>query len=181
MKNEAATCIMSEPIYILRFAAEYVGKLGIDWRYKILASPPIAFYGQYLGGDGIILALFYSLFCVDLVLGIIMAVKDGTYKHQYLQRWVVKFVTYTLCIAMVGALIAAINRSLFGVVEFRANFILDIFMTFLLAGEIISICDHLHRLGCPVPAVLMRLATRIRNKAESRIDGILEDGKDEEK
>jgi len=32
-----------------------------------------------------------------------------------------------------------------------------------------------------VPAVLMRLATRIRKKAESKIDGILDDGHKEDK
>jgi len=176
MKKEVTSCIMGEPCSMFEIMGEAVGKLGVNWHYKILASPPVVAYGQFFGGDGIILAWFYGLFFTDLVFGVANAVKAESFKRRYMERWVVKLVTYTICIAMVGTINDALKRSL------GFNFpLLDIFMTFLLAGEVLSICDHLNALGCPVPAVLMRLATRIRKKAESKIDGILEEGKEGEK
>jgi len=165
---------IESPALFLGAVGQEIGKIGertgANWPLNLGALPPVVAYGQLTGGDGIILALFYILFTLDLVLGVAAAIRAGGFREVKFEKWLIKFFTYTLCIGVVAAVNDALQRSLWAVLP-----ILDLLLSVLLTGEALSIFKNLDRLGCPVPPVLLRLTGRLKERAEKKLEGIMDE------
>ena len=154
---------------------DYAEKAVFGWHYKIMLSPTAIAYSQLFGGDGYIVAGFYILFSLDLVTGLAAALKNRCFRFRRLDLWVVKLLTYSLCILIVGIINGAAVRSW----GFNPH-ILDTVLTFLIASEARSIFENLSELGCPVPPVLLKLAAGVKGRAGKKLDAFLDDEEREE-
>ena len=169
--------VTESPELIWLAMEDSMGKVVFGWHYKIMLSPAAIAYGQFLGGDGYIVAGFYALFFLDLLAGLGAALKNRCFAFRRLDMWVVKLLTYSLCILIVGIINGAAVRSW----GFNPH-ILDTLLTFLIAGEAMSIFENLSELGCPVPPVLLKLAAGVKSKAGKKLDAMLDDdGKEDKK
>jgi phage-related holin len=162
--------VLESPRLMFLAMVDYTGKAAAGWYYKLLASPVFIAYGHLFGGDGYILAAFCGLLLVDLIVGTARAVKNRCFRFRRLDLWLVKLVTYALCLGVVGALNGAAEHG------WGVNIpILDTVLIILIASEAISIFENLHEMGCPVPPVLLRLATGVKSKAGRKLDALLDD------
>ena len=161
--------IMESPGLVCLAGASYLDKAVAGWQYKLLASPPLVAYGALFGGDGYILAAFYILFFLDFFVGVAAALKNGRFRLKRLELWVVKFITFSLCIGIVGVVNMALSRS------WGLNLpLLDTVLTLLIAGEALSIMENLGGLGCPVPPVFLKLAAGVKSRAGKKLDALLD-------
>lgn len=168
--------IMESPKLIFLAMADYTEKAFSCWYYKILTFPLFIAYDKLFGGDSYILALFIAVFFIDLIVGSAAAIQAGRWTLRRFSLWLIKLVTYGLCIALVAFLNGAMAHSL------GLNLpLLDIVLTVLLASEILSIFVNMSEMGCPVPPVLLHLAIGVKTKAGKKLEALLdaEDGKED--
>jgi phage-related holin len=150
--------------------SDYADKAAAGWHYKVLASPPFIIYGQLFGGDAYILIAFYALGIWVLLAGLGAALKNRRFERRRLDLWIIKIITYSLCVFVVAIVNGAIIRS------WGVNLpLLDTVLTILIASESLSFFENLHELGCPVPPVLLRLAAGVKKKAGQKLDALLDD------
>jgi phage-related holin len=162
--------VMESPRLIGLAMVDYTGKAAAGWYYKLLASPAFIAYGHLFGGDGYILVIFCAASSLDLLVGVAKAVNNGCFRFRRFNLWLVKLVTYALCLGIVGALNGAAEHG------WGVNIpLLDTVLIILIASEAISIFENLHEMGCPVPPVLLRLAAGVKSKAGRKLDRILDD------
>jgi phage-related holin len=161
---------MESPNLFYLAVMDYVGKAASGWHYKLALSGPVAAYTHFFGGDAYVLLVFYTVFFLDLLVGVARSVKDGSFKPRRLCLWLVKLSTYGLCLGIVGALNGAAEHS-WGV----KLPLLDTVLVILTAGEAVSIFENLHGMGCQVPPVLFRLVTGVKTKAGRKLERLLDD------
>jgi phage-related holin len=166
--------IMESPRLIMLAMVDYTSKAASGWYYKLLASPVFIAYGHLFGGDGYVLVAFCIVLLVDLFVGMARAVKNKCFQFRRLNLWLVKLVSYALCLGVVGVLNGAAEHG------WGVNIpMLDTVLIILIASEAISIFENLHEIGCYVPPVLLRLAAGVKVKAGRKLDQILDNDEQE--
>jgi phage-related holin len=161
---------MESPKLMLLAMVDYTGKVTSGWYYKLITSAPVVAYSQFFGGDGYILLAFYAVFSMDLLIGIAKAFKNSSFKLRRVNLWLVKFVTYSLCLGIVGLLNGAVEHG------WGVNVpVLDTVLIILIATEAISIFENLNEMGYSVPPFLLQLASRVKSKASKKLDKALKD------
>ena len=159
--------VLESPRLILLAGQYHMDRLLDHWPFKLLLSPFMVFYGSILGGNGKLLLFFYVSLLLDLLLGAVAAGLAGKFSPARFGGWVVKAVTYTLCIFLVGMVSQAVAE-IIGV-----NWLLDAFMGVMVITEVLSVLRNMAELGWPVPPIAVRLAAKAQSQAGHKLDELL--------
>lgn len=150
----------------------YTQSLAVLWPEKAVISSFLAGVVALFGGDAFIMWLLLGVMCADFLLGFTDAARRKHIRCRAMGRGVLKFVYYFSYIGLVGVVNVSLSRS-FGI---HAP-LLDLFMSYLIITDAISVMAHMQRLGIPVPALLRRIIVRSRDKIERGVSETLDEGK----
>ena len=143
----------------------YFSKIFSDFHFKAPVAVAASFYVGLLGGDWVLLTGFYLMVCIDLFFGSWAAVKLGTFTPTHFAKWVLKLVTYSICIVLIGFINAAMAR-----VSGVAPPILNGFLGLMIVTEVLSVMANMHKIGLPVPALAVKLVTNIHAKTTASLE-----------
>lgn len=116
-------------------------------------------------GDMSLLLILLRLMLVDLVLGVVCAIKNKKWNAKiFLVRGVVKFPLYALYIFLIGALDHLISR--FSGID--SGWGIKLFIAYLIVCECYSVLRTVSNLGLPIPPLLQYYIERIKNLVERK-------------
>lgn len=125
-------------------------------------------FGFHLTGihnDMSLLLVLLRLMLVDLVLGVICAIKNRQWSGKvFLVRGVVKFPLYALYVFLIGALDHLISR--FSGID--NGWGIKLFIAYLIVCECYSILRTVSNLGLPIPPLLQYYIERIKSLVERK-------------
>ncbi|GHV57115.1 hypothetical protein FACS189460_3120 [Deltaproteobacteria bacterium] len=163
--------VIESPRLILLAGQYYLDRLLDNWLFKVLLSPLGLLYSSIFGGNWALLLFFYIALFIDLILGGLAAWRAGEFSLTRAGQWVVKTLTYTLCIFLMGM----VNKSVAEVIG--VNWLLDAFMGVMIVTEVLSIFRNMNEMGWPVPPLAVKLATKAQSRASRKLDELLGDEK----
>jgi len=149
---------------------------GVGWKF-IFTVPPVLFYGAEFGGDPHIIIAYCFTFLLDLAIGTASAVKRQVFDFRRLSLWVVKAIVHALCIILIALLDLAFVHALHG---FHLP-ILDIIVSIMLVGEVVSILANLQEMTGRVPPFLMKATAKLHHKASRRFEAMIDAGDEDER
>ena len=116
-------------------------------------------------GDMSLLLILLRLMLVDLVLGVVCAIKNKKWNAKiFLVRGVVKFPLYALYVFLIGALDHLISR--FSGID--SGWGIKLFIAYLIVCECYSILRTVSNLGLPIPPLLQYYIERIKSLVERK-------------
>ena len=143
------------------------------WASKITASF-IAFFGLNCDsyyGDLFLINLLAKLMLVDLIVGCWDAAKNGQWSPRvFFVQGICKFPVYGFYVYLVATGSMALARG--AKIQYP---ITELFVVYLLVGEIYSILKHLHYIGVPIPEILLWFCFGFRRKVHKKIRELLPD------
>lgn len=150
----------------------YTQSIVVLWPEKAVISSFLTGIVALFGGDAFIMWLLLSVMCADFLLGFTDAARRKHIRCRAMGRGALKFVYYFSYIGLVGVVNVSLSRS-FGI----HVPLLDMFMSYLIITDTISVMAHMQRLGIPVPALLRRIVVRSRDKIERGVSETLDEDK----
>lgn len=150
----------------------YTQSLAALWPEKAVISSFLTGAVILFGGDAFIMWLLIGVMGADFVFGFAEAARRKHIRCRAMGRGVLKFVYYVSYIGLVGVVNVSLSRS-FGI----HVPLLDMFMSYLIITDTISVMAHMQRLGIPVPALLQRIVVRSRDKIERGVSETLDEDK----
>lgn len=165
--RDSATLLEGITYYASRIADSFTLKAAI-------ATIPIAFTSELLG-NWKLLELWFLLNVIDLILGIIIAIKEKKFDRRRLYGWVTKTLTHVLTIILVGIMTQGLYIATGHIVP-----ILDWFIFVLLLTEVTSVLDSFIKLGAPVHPVAKDIVEQLRRRSAKQIKNLGDSENDEE-
>lgn len=156
------------PQQIGKRMTHYIDQILAGFQIKALVSTIPALFTTYLGGDWYIFEIWFLMNFIDLICGVIVAQKYAVFSRIRVYGWVVKTLTHVLTIIFVG-----LASAIFSSVSGYPLPILDWVLFILVLTEMASIIDSFVKLNLPVPALCVKIISKIRHRAEKKIDDIL--------
>lgn len=152
----------------------YLGGIfcGIEWK-ALVASVPAAF-STYFGGDWGFLETWLILNFIDLVFGVILALKTSTFSRSKLYGWVIKTLTH-MCTILVFGVVTVMLAGLTG----YATPLIDWFVFILVLTEAASILQSADKLGMPVHPLARIVVNKLRRRVETKIKKMADIDKEE--
>ena len=148
--------------------------LGLPYK-ALFTAPPVLIYSSVFGGDPYIILAYCVAFLIDLVVGIVSAVKRQVFDSRRLSLWVVKTIAHALCILLIALLDIALVHALRG---FHFP-ILDIVVAIMLVGEVTSTLVNLQEATGRVPSFLLKATAKLHHKASKRFEAMIDVGDDD--
>ena len=145
----------------IQSAIYYMQELFCSWQIKgILAS-----VAAFLGTEE---SLFLWLICMmsaDLFFGLWEAFKRHKFSCRMLGRGIMKYPCYCLYIVLVGAVDASFTASVGLDLP-----LLELFISYLVATDAVSVMGHMIRCGLPVPKRLKTIVLHAQARIEHEIE-----------
>ncbi|WP_303237687.1 phage holin family protein [uncultured Bilophila sp.] len=142
------------------------------WQQKAVVSSCIAGFVSVFGGDAFLLWALLSIMIADFAFGFTDAARRKHIRCRLLARGALKFVYYFSYLALVGVVNVSLSRSV-GV----ELLLLNLFASYLIITDVISVLAHMQRLGIPVPVLLRRIVLKSRAKIERDVDEAIDRNK----
>jgi phage-related holin len=139
------------------------GGIGIK---ALVASIPAAFESTF-GGNWGFFETWFALSVIDLVLGVVLALKTSSFSRARLYGWVIKALTH-LCTILVFGVITVMLTGLTG----HSAPLIDWFIFVLVLTEVASIIKSADKLGLPVHPLVKALVVRLRRRAETKLKSL---------
>lgn len=150
----------------------YLAQITDLWQYKIAAGITIGAIATLFGIDATMLICISALMFTDLFAGIVVAWKTNTFETRKLSRGVAKFFAYYLSMLLVNIVNTYASASL-GITFPIQN----LYVTYLIATEAISVMNHCSTLGMPFPPLFSKIIKRYHSRVEDAVDNIVTDDK----
>lgn len=151
--------------------AYYTQSLVAMWPEKAAVSSFLTGVVALFDGDAFILWLLVGMMAADFLFGFADAARRRHIRCRTMGRGVLKFVYYMSYIGLVGVVNASLSRS-FGI----HVPLLNLFMSYLIITDTISVMAYMRRLGIPVPGLLLRIVARSRSRIERDVSKTLDGG-----
>lgn len=145
------------------------------WKVKAAAGTVIAAFCSFLDLDERI----FSFLCVAIIADFIFGMADAMMRRRFRCRAVAFGATKIFWYIIYLGIIGLVNRSLSLALGMRMPF-LDLFASYLIASDAVSVTGHLQSMGVPVPPLLQSIVERLRKRTEKELEKITEDKKAEE-
>lgn len=156
---------------VLLDAGYYLNQLMSGIGIKAFIASFAGLYSGLLNGQWFLVLVFYFLTLIDLAFGTTAAVIRKKWSVHRFGKWVIKLITYSVCILVVGLVNGSLARITgnFEILAFKIP-LLDCFLILLIVTEAMSIFCNLDRMGWAPPVEAMRIINNIHNKTVDRID-----------
>lgn len=144
--------------------------IGIWSAWEIKASLGTAFAAicSFFDIDEKMLLFLCIAITADFILGVADAIKRSHFRCRAVEYGGLKFVYYALYLGTVGLVNSSLSHSM------GMHFpLLDLFISYLVATDCISITRHLRNMGVPVPPLMELLLKKAKKKAEKDANYVL--------
>jgi len=133
-----------------------------NWAIKLCGSAIFVTALNFVGGRDRPLEGLFSLLCLDFVLGVAHGWRIGRFSKSKIMGGLAKFMLYYLALRCANDLDAVFNAQagLWFHVNFRGFLIM-----YLCLHEALSVLQHLHFFGVPLPAKLLKRLRDYRDGA----------------
>lgn len=126
-------------------------------------SLPAAYAAHFLG-DWHLLEVWFLVICMNLVTGVLFAIKENRFSWDKIGQWSFKVFVHSCTIIAVGIVAHAASTALkYDVI------VLNIYLMILIAKEMGSTIRNMLDMGWPVPRILVYIVTAIDRKAEKKV------------
>jgi phage-related holin len=140
------------------------------WVKFLAALMLVGAFGQYIGSEPGLLEIYVAVFTLDLVMGVTRAVKTKCFRIAILSMWVIKVLTYFLCLLVIGLIWKA------SVLAFGTFFdLVNYFILVMIITEAVSIVDNAVKAGLPVPPFMRFLLIKLKRKGIKTINQFISD------
>lgn len=153
---------------ILQEVEYYMVRASELFEEKFTVSLSVGTLATIFGIDAAMLLCISLLMCADLFFGILHSWKAHTFSLYKLQRGAMKFLAYYLSMLLVNNVNDYVSRSL-GVWLPVQN----LYVTYLIATEGLSIMSHCSQLGMPFPPLFRVILRSYQNKVEKTVQAIV--------
>jgi toxin secretion/phage lysis holin len=141
----------------------YLQELFCAWQLKGV----IASVATFLGTEEVLFLWLVGMMTADLVFGLWEAFKRRKFSCRMLGRGIMKYPCYCLYIFLVGAVDASFT------VSTGYNLpLLELFISYLVATDAVSVMGHMIRCGLPVPRRLRKIILHAQTRVDRAIDKI---------
>lgn len=127
------------------------------WEVKAAFATVFMSFCAFLDIDERMVQFLCAAVIGDFIAGMAEAFKRKRFRCRAVLFGVQKVFWYSIYVCVVGLLNSALSRSM----GMRIPLI-DLFTTYLIASDCISIIGHLNGMGVPVPPLLISIARRVR-------------------
>lgn len=148
----------------------YATQLSELWQEKIVLSAAAGTIATLFGIDVAMLLCVSILMVIDLWLGLLCAWLVNDVSLGKLRRGAMKFFAYYLSMFLVGLINGYISSSLGIVLPIQ-----NLYVTYLIATEAVSIMGHCSMLGMPFPPLFQKIINGYRDKVEHTVENIIND------
>lgn len=149
--------------------AAFISALSELWAAKASASAVIATISAFIGADQVLLYLLLLSMVLDFVFGIWDAHRRRRFRCRAMQRGAGKLGWYFVYVGLVAIVDVAVAHST------GYHFpCLDLFLTYLILTETVSVTAHLQSMGVRVPPLLMSFVQHTRKHVEKRFSSASE-------
>ncbi len=151
---------------------DYWAGLWAAWEIKASLGMAFAAVCSFFDVDERMIAFLCLAVTADFLLGVADAVKRDRFKCRAVEYGLLKIVYYVVYIGTVGLVNVSLSISL----GYHLP-LLDLFISYLIATDCISITAHLRSMGVPVPPLLVAILKKTKKRAEKNTNKVL-DGKE---
>jgi phage-related holin len=163
--------IYSSPREVAFRMREDLSSLFYAFWLKLLAALVLAgAFTRYIGGEPGLLEIYVAVFTLDLVMGVVRALKTKSFRIALLGMWVIKLLTHFMCLTLVGLMWKA-SEFVFGSFPVLVNY----FLFVMILTEAVSIVDNAARAGLPVPPMLSFMLVKLKRKGIKTLNQIVSD------
>lgn len=138
------------------------------WEVKAAAGTAFAAVCSFLDMDQRIAAILCIAVFADFFCGMMDAYKRKRFRCRAVMFGTTKIFWYIVYIGLVSAISQTVSYS----VGFRLP-LLDLFMSYLVASDCVSITGHLQSMGVPVPPILRLIVRTTKKNTEKKISNVL--------
>lgn len=153
----------------------YAAQLIDLWQYKIAAGITVGAIATLFDIDAPMLLCVSALMFADVVTGVLVALKFNTFKTQRLSRGAMKFLAYYLSMFLVSVVNNYASASV-GITFPIQN----LYVTYLIATEAISVMNHCSTLGMPFPPLFSKILKKYHDRVEDTVENMIADEKAEQ-
>lgn len=139
-----------------------------NWPLKSLIAIPLTYIVELLEPQLPILAIYFYLMALDLILGIISTIKESSYDIRRVRFWIYKLLT-CLVILVIFTLLATTFEKL---TPINGTYLLDTIIFIFIITEAVSAVDKLIRLGAPIPSPILKLIQVLRKSMDDKVSSI---------
>jgi phage-related holin len=163
--------IYSSPREVAFRMREDLSSLFHAFGVKFLAALVLAgAFARYIGGEPGLMEIYIGVFTLDLVMGVTRALKTKSFRIALLGMWVIKVLTYFMCLLVMGLIWKAL------VLTFGTFFdLVNYFLLVMIITEAVSIVDNAARAGLPVPPFMRFLLIKLKRKGIKTINQFISD------
>ena len=144
--------------------------IAAGWEVKALVATAFAAACSFLDIDQRIAAILCAAVIADFLCGVLDACKRGRFRCRAVIYGTTKIFWYIVYIGIVSA----INQTVSYSVGMRLP-LLDLFMSYLVASDCVSVTGHLQSLGVPVPPLLRMIVGKAKKNVEEKVSQVLDD------
>lgn len=148
----------------------YATQLSEFWQEKIVLSATLGTVATIFGIAAPMLMCISVLMIVDLMLGIFCAWVYGELSLEKLRRGSMKFLAYYLSMFLVSLINDYVSLSV-GI----SLPIQNLYVTYLITTETVSIMSHCNSLGMPFPPLFQTIIKGYKNKVEHTVESMVDD------
>ena len=163
---------MMKPIAPWQGFPEAWSGLIAGWEFKAVTGTAFAAVCSFLDIDQRIAIILCIAIAADFFLGMLDAQKRKRFRCRAVAFGMTKIFWYIVYIGIVSAISQTVSFS----IGYRLP-LLDLFMSYLVASDCVSITGHLQSLGVPVPPLLRYIVRFTKKHTEKQIHDVLESGK----
>lgn len=166
----------------LRHFMAYNQQIFTGWDIKATLALAFAYFGGALdlytsafGANKALVWLLLVAMIADFIFGLAQAIKTGWFMPSKLYKAVLKFVLYGLYLMLIGGFCMALQLS----VGFGSE-LLNLFIGYLAATELISVAKNLERMGAPLPYPMSDIIHGVYRKMGRQMDKAVKELRDDE-
>lgn len=149
--------------YIDQFFESWQGKLMLS-TILTTASQLVEQFGATFGADTFLVLLLFCLVWLDLGLGIVVAVRTGSFTYATVGQGIIKLPIYCLYLFLIGSIGVSIEHSISLTLP-----LLNLFIAYLTASEVFIIVKQLQILGVKVPPLLLFVVRGAKFRFENTV------------
>lgn len=164
---------MMRPITPLDGFSQTWANIWSSWQIKAGVGTAIASFCSLFGMDERIFSLLCIAVFADFLCGIGEALKRNKFRCRAVYFGITKIFWYVVYIGIVGA----INQSLAIALDHHMV-LLDLFASYLIASDCVSITGHLQGMGMPIPPLLHYIVTGASKLTKKKIEDVIEPKKE---
>lgn len=153
---------------IMQELSSYIAQLIESWQGKFMLSTLLTAvawlieqFGTAFGADSFLTILLFVVIWIELLLGLVLAIKSGRFDCQTMAQGVLKLPLYCLYLFLIASIAVSIEHS----VNISLP-LLNLFISYLIASEVFIIIRQLHLLGFKVPPLLLFIVRNAKGRFE---------------